>query len=157
MLGLFSISGLLATMLVVVGYSGRLTNGQPVTQLHLHPVNAHRILSTTAYSCTTRSDDNNLGAATELGERTGAECPASTRNGAACWTIGDISGIITELDAVLAFQRTLAGASVHAQHTVVLSDAPWPIDRPGTTRPINWLGDLGRLGSVDSTNRPLAE
>ncbi|GMF51168.1 unnamed protein product [Phytophthora fragariaefolia] len=66
-----------------------------------------RILSTTAYSRTTRSVDSNLGAATELDERIDAECLASPRNEAACWTVGGISGRIAEPEAVLAFQRTL--------------------------------------------------
>ncbi|GMF35525.1 unnamed protein product [Phytophthora fragariaefolia] len=91
-------------------------------------------LSTTAYSCTTRLVGSNLDAATELDERTDAECPASTRNGAACWTVGGISGITAEPEAALAFQRTLAAAPVHAQRTAVRSDAPWPIDQPGSGR-----------------------
>ncbi|GMF17231.1 unnamed protein product [Phytophthora fragariaefolia] len=85
-----------------------------------------RTLSTTAYSRTTKSVDNNLGAATD--ERTDAECLASIRNGSACWTVGDNA----EPEAVLAFQRILAAAPVHAQRTAVLLDAPWPIDRPGS-------------------------
>ncbi|GMF39450.1 unnamed protein product [Phytophthora fragariaefolia] len=44
--------------------------------------------------------------------RTDAGCPTSTRNGAACWGVGDISGISAEPETVLAFPRALAAAPV---------------------------------------------
>ncbi|GMF44007.1 unnamed protein product [Phytophthora fragariaefolia] len=57
----------------------------------------------TADSRSTKLVYNNLGAATELDELTDAECLA----------VGDIFGRIAELEAVLAFQRTLAAAPMH--------------------------------------------
>ncbi|GMF52369.1 unnamed protein product [Phytophthora fragariaefolia] len=93
-----------------------------------------KTLSTAAYSVATGSVDNNFGTAAEVDRRVDAECQASTRNGSACWTVGDVSGRIAEPEAVVAFQRVLAAVRKHAQCTCmkVLSDGPRPIDRSGT-------------------------
>ncbi|GMF43745.1 unnamed protein product [Phytophthora fragariaefolia] len=73
-------------------------------------------LSTTAYSGTTSSLDSNLGAPAEVNRRTDAECPTSTRNGTACWTVRDVSGRIAEPEAVLDLQRTVPTSSQRSEH-----------------------------------------
>ncbi|GMF58740.1 unnamed protein product [Phytophthora fragariaefolia] len=99
---------------------------EAVTRHHVHPNTVYP--DTTAYSRTTSSVDRNRGAPAEADGRTDAECPASTRNRAACWTVRDVSGRIAEPEAVLGLQRTLAAVCVHAQCKEVLSDGPRPID-----------------------------